>query len=72
MSRPAIADKPFALIEARIDACVTLMVNGSCGGQTPEESFIRYRVQVALYTELTRLREALEEAFTDDDEKENA
>lgn len=72
MSRPAIADKPFALLDARIKECADKMIRGACGGGTLEENYIGYRSQVLLYAELIRLRQALEEAFTDDDEKENA
>lgn len=70
MTIPAMADKPFALIDARIEECKNLMINGSCGGTTPEDCFIRYKVQVALYKELMRFRESLVEAFNDDEEDE--
>lgn len=67
---PAIADKPFALIDARIKECTDKMIRGACGGNTPEEVYIAYRVQVDLYKELVRLRGALELAFTEDEEEE--
>lgn len=70
MTIPAMAEKPFALIDRRMKDCATKMIRGTSGGDTPENRYLAYQVQVALYTELERLRQELEAAFKDDEEED--
>lgn len=69
MTMPAIAEEPFKVLDGRIQEAKRQMISGSCGGNTPEERYIAYRVKVDLCTELMRVRQALEKAFTEDEDE---